>query len=46
MNLSFSGFDAQDISDDVPDDIQGLDASAAHVANLLLTEPADSKFVV
>ncbi|XP_073122778.1 uncharacterized protein [Henckelia pumila] len=39
-------FDAQDISDDVPDDIQGLDASAAHVANLLLTEPADVKIGV
>ncbi|KZV37792.1 acyl-protein thioesterase 2-like [Dorcoceras hygrometricum] len=39
-------FDAQDISDDVSDDMQGLDASAAHVANLLLTEPADIKIGV
>ncbi|KAH6757570.1 hypothetical protein C2S51_038718 [Perilla frutescens var. frutescens] len=36
-------FDAQDISEDAPDDLQGLDASAAHVANLLSTEPADIK---
>lgn len=32
-----------DLSEDGPDDIEGLDASAAHVANLLSTEPADSK---
>ncbi|KAL8521871.1 hypothetical protein ACS0TY_012145 [Phlomoides rotata] len=38
-----SWFDAQEISDDAPDDIEGLDASAAHVANLLSTEPADIK---
>lgn len=31
-----------DISEDGPDDLEGLDASAAHVANLLSTEPADS----
>ncbi|KAK6137116.1 hypothetical protein DH2020_029141 [Rehmannia glutinosa] len=35
-------FDAQDISENAPDDLEGLDASAAHVANLLSTEPADS----
>lgn len=34
-----------DISEDAPDDMEGLDASAAHVANLLSTEPADSKFL-
>ena len=39
-----SGFDAGDISEDAPDDLEGLDASAAHVANLLSTEPPDSKF--
>lgn len=33
-----------DISEDAPDDMEGLDASAAHVANLLSTEPADSMF--
>ncbi|PIN12529.1 Lysophospholipase [Handroanthus impetiginosus] len=36
-------FDAQDISEDAPDDLEALDASAAHVANLLSTEPADIK---
>ncbi|KAL0330839.1 UNVERIFIED_CONTAM: Acyl-protein thioesterase 1 [Sesamum angustifolium] len=36
-------FDAQDITEDAPDDLGGLDASAAHVANLLSTEPADIK---
>lgn len=40
------GFDAEDISEDAPDDVEGLDASAAHVANLLSTEPADSKFLL
>lgn len=34
-----------DLSEDGPDDLEGLDASAAHVANLLSTEPADSKFL-
>lgn len=34
-----------DISEDGPDDLEGLDASAAHVANLLSTEPADSMFL-
>lgn len=37
-----SGFDVGELSEDAPDDIEGLDASAAHVANLLSTEPADS----
>lgn len=41
-----TGFDAQDISEDAPDDLEGLDASASHVANLLSTEPADSKFLL
>ncbi|KAL3630035.1 hypothetical protein CASFOL_023019 [Castilleja foliolosa] len=40
---STAWFDVQDISESSPDDIQGLDASAAHVANLLSTEPADIK---
>lgn len=33
-----------DLSEEAPDDLEGLDASAAHVANLLSTEPADSRF--
>jgi hypothetical protein len=45
MVFSFSriiGFDVADLSEDSPDDVEGLDSSAAHVANLLSTEPADS----
>lgn len=37
----FPGFDIREISEDSPDDWEGLDASAAHIANLLSTEPAD-----
>jgi lysophospholipase II len=33
-----------ELSDDGPDDWEGLDASAAHIANLLSTEPADGTF--
>lgn len=36
-------FDVGDISEDTSYDLEGLDASAAHVANLLSTEPADIK---
>uniref|UniRef100_A0A2P2IM00 JHL25H03.13 protein n=2 Tax=Rhizophora mucronata TaxID=61149 RepID=A0A2P2IM00_RHIMU len=36
-------FDVGEISEDGPDDLEGLDASAAHVANLLSTEPAGVK---
>ncbi|XVE63520.1 hypothetical protein DITRI_Ditri07aG0026700 [Diplodiscus trichospermus] len=36
-------FDVGDLSGDGPDDLDGLDASAAHVANLLSTEPANIK---
>lgn len=39
------GFDVEDLSEEAPDDLEGLDAAAAHVANLLSTEPADSKFL-
>lgn len=39
----YSGFDMGELSEDCPDDLEGLDSSAAHVANLLSTEPADSK---
>lgn len=38
------GFDVGELSEDGPDDIEGLDASVTHIANLLSTEPADSKF--
>ncbi|GFP93095.1 acyl-protein thioesterase 2 [Phtheirospermum japonicum] len=36
-------FDMGELSEDCPDDFEGLDASAAHIANLLSTEPADIK---
>ncbi|KAJ4844632.1 hypothetical protein Tsubulata_022832 [Turnera subulata] len=36
-------FDVGEISENSPDDMEGLDASAAHIANLLSTEPADVK---
>ncbi|XP_072966139.1 uncharacterized protein [Typha angustifolia] len=39
-------FDVGDLSEEGPDDVEGLDASAAHVANLLSTEPADIKLGV
>lgn len=35
------GFDVREISEEGTDDWEGLDASAAHIANLLSTEPAD-----
>ncbi|KAG4144171.1 hypothetical protein ERO13_D05G019900v2 [Gossypium hirsutum] len=43
---STAWFDVGDISEDAADDIEGLDAAAAHVANLLSTEPADIKLGV
>ncbi|XP_075087312.1 uncharacterized protein LOC107812511 isoform X1 [Nicotiana tabacum] len=36
-------FDAGELSDDTTDDLEGLEASVAHIANLLSTEPADVK---
>ncbi|XP_021641104.1 uncharacterized protein LOC110635911 isoform X2 [Hevea brasiliensis] len=36
-------FDVGEISENSPDDWEGLDASAAHIANLLSTEPTDVK---
>ncbi|KAG0519463.1 hypothetical protein BDA96_09G266500 [Sorghum bicolor] len=36
-------FDVEDTSIDGRDDIEGLDASAAHIANLLSSEPSDVK---
>ncbi|GFZ11831.1 alpha/beta-Hydrolases superfamily protein [Actinidia rufa] len=38
-----SGFDVGELSEDTPDDFEGLDASAVHVANLLSAEPSDIK---
>ncbi|KHG11342.1 Acyl-protein thioesterase 2 [Gossypium arboreum] len=40
------GFNVGELSEDAPDDIEGLDAVAAHVANLLAAEPADIKLGV
>ncbi|KAK8962399.1 hypothetical protein KSP40_PGU015320 [Platanthera guangdongensis] len=40
------GFDVGDLSGDGPDDVEGMDASASHVAKLLSTEPADIKLGV
>lgn len=39
-----SGFDVGELSEEGPDDTEGLDSSAAYIANLLSTEPSDSKF--
>ncbi|XP_057537839.1 uncharacterized protein LOC130815394 isoform X2 [Amaranthus tricolor] len=39
-------FDVQDISEEAPDDEEGLDATVAHVVNLLSTEPTDIKLAV
>ncbi|KAF7123761.1 hypothetical protein RHSIM_Rhsim12G0193600 [Rhododendron simsii] len=38
-------FDVGELSEDSPDDFEGLDASATHIANLLSGEPADSNFL-
>lgn len=40
----YAGFDVVDLTENGPDDVEGLDVAAAHVANLLANEPADSKF--
>lgn len=40
---STAWFDVGEISEDGPDDFEGLDASAAHIANFLSTEPASIK---
>ncbi|KAL6981260.1 lysophospholipase, partial [Sarracenia purpurea var. burkii] len=39
-------FDVGDLSEEGPDDFEGLDALVAHIANLLSAEPADSKFLL
>ncbi|XP_042392471.1 acyl-protein thioesterase 2-like [Zingiber officinale] len=36
-------FNVWDIAQDGPDDTEGIDASAAHIANLLSSEPPDAK---
>ncbi|XP_051119558.1 uncharacterized protein LOC127243524 isoform X2 [Andrographis paniculata] len=43
---STAWFDVKDLTEDAPDDLVGLDAAAAHVANLLSTEPTDIKLGV
>lgn len=43
---STAWFDVGDLSEDAPDDVEGLDASVAHVANLLSTEPPNIKLGV
>lgn len=45
LHCYVSGFDVGDISEESSDDLEGLDAAASHVANLLSTEPADSMFL-
>ncbi|KAK8348209.1 hypothetical protein V6Z12_A06G067500 [Gossypium hirsutum] len=35
-------FDMGELSEDAPDDVEGLEAAAGHVANLLSIEPADN----
>ncbi|KAJ6846874.1 acyl-protein thioesterase 2-like [Iris pallida] len=39
-------FDVAELSADSPDDVEGMDATAAHIANLLSTEPANIKLGV
>jgi hypothetical protein len=39
-----TGFDVEETSLDSRDDIEGLDASAAHVANLLSSEPSEGTY--
>ncbi|KAL5975271.1 hypothetical protein ACLOJK_031950 [Asimina triloba] len=46
IKLVIVGFDVGEFSENGSDDVEGLDASAAHVANLLSTEPADIKLGV
>ncbi|GAB4832894.1 hypothetical protein Ancab_006912 [Ancistrocladus abbreviatus] len=43
---SSAWFDVADLSGDAPADMEGMDATAAHVANLLSTEPADVKLAI
>ncbi|XP_071710849.1 uncharacterized protein [Rutidosis leptorrhynchoides] len=41
--LCAAWFDGGELSEDGPVDVEGLDASAAHIANLLSSEPSDVK---
>eukprot|EP00252_Welwitschia_mirabilis_P025571 TRINITY_DN804_c0_g1_i2.p1 TRINITY_DN804_c0_g1~~TRINITY_DN804_c0_g1_i2.p1 ORF type:complete len:252 (-),score=56.12 TRINITY_DN804_c0_g1_i2:288-1043(-) len=43
---STAWFDVSDLSESAPADLEGLDSAAAHVANLLSTEPAEIKLGV
>ncbi|KAH7848460.1 hypothetical protein Vadar_002995 [Vaccinium darrowii] len=43
---STAWFDVKDLSENAIDDLEGLEASAAHVASLLSTEPAEIKLAV
>uniref|UniRef100_A0A5B7AZQ1 Putative acyl-protein thioesterase 2 n=1 Tax=Davidia involucrata TaxID=16924 RepID=A0A5B7AZQ1_DAVIN len=43
---STAWFDVNDLSENAHDDLEGLDAAAAHVASLLSTEPNDIKLGV
>ncbi|XP_013730875.2 acyl-protein thioesterase 2-like [Brassica napus] len=43
---STAWFDVVDLTENGPDDVEGLDVAAAHVANLLANEPADIKLGV
>ncbi|CAN1170151.1 Acyl-protein thioesterase 2 [Linum perenne] len=43
---STAWFDVRELSEDAPDDVEGLDAAANHVANLLASEPADIKIAI
>ncbi|XLR35165.1 hypothetical protein HN51_044481 [Arachis hypogaea] len=45
LHVCLEGFDVGELSEESLDDWEGLDASAAHIANLLSTEPADGKIV-
>uniref|UniRef100_A0A803NAI7 Uncharacterized protein n=1 Tax=Chenopodium quinoa TaxID=63459 RepID=A0A803NAI7_CHEQI len=40
-SLHYTGFDVTEISEDSQEDLEGLDASALHISNLLSTEPTD-----
>ena len=42
--IFLSGFDVGELLEDGPDDWEGLNALAAHIANLLPTEPSDGTY--
>nr|GFA40603.1 alpha/beta hydrolase fold protein [Tanacetum cinerariifolium] len=41
-----SGFNVEDLSDNATDDVEGLDASATHIANMMSNERDDIKLGV